>query len=75
MTQQIQNSVKGIVALMAIFIIWTVIFALLFYVLGVYEDQFEAEGDFSETGTVFGYFMVVFQNAIGDVRVPTFVAK
>jgi len=58
-----------------IFILWTLYFEIIYYVLGVYDDQFEADGDFSDINKFFGLFFVSFGNSVGDYRPPSYDAE
>ena len=77
MTKLITSSVIEVMPFLLIYIVYVMFFAMLYYILGMYPDQFDSsvdnfEGDFAYIRPVFGYFFISYGNGVGDFRPPTF---
>ena len=64
----IDSSIKKVIPFMIVFFLWTLLFAYQFYIL---KSNTQDVQDFEGTNKVMGYFLLAFENGIGNIVPPT----
>ena len=72
MTLMIAKAFKEVIPVLAIFILWTSFFAFQFYVL---DSNVEEAKEYEGIPLSASYFLLTFENAIGNIQKPSFEIK
>jgi hypothetical protein len=68
LSQLVTQSIEKVLPFLFFFVLWTVMFALQFYVLKSNRDDVDG---YQGTSLAVGYFFLAFENGVGNINPPS----